>query len=199
MENILMIHRSEGIVLTTIEVISECGIQAVSTREVARRQGVSEGAIFKHFRTKNDLMLGVLNHFSQYDQAIIKSIETKNLSHKEAIIHFFESYATYYHNYPAITALELAFDILQCDMELAEKVKNIFSFRFDFIQHLIIDAQRDGEICPNVNSDELACVLFGTFREICLKWRMSKYAFSLVEKAKSSFKMVMDAAVTETH
>ncbi|HWQ42004.1 MAG TPA: helix-turn-helix domain-containing protein [Desulfosporosinus sp.] len=53
-----------------IEVIDEQGLQGLTTREVAKKQDISESTIFKHYKSKNELILAVLDYFSQYDQAI---------------------------------------------------------------------------------------------------------------------------------
>lgn len=196
MENLMLLHRKEGLVLTTIDVINECGIQAVSTKEIARRQGVSEATIFKHFKTKSELMMAVLNHFSQYDHAIVQSIEATKLKPTEAVIYFFESYATYYENYPAITAIEHTYDVLQCDAELSGKVKDIFTFRYEFINRLVMEAQKAGEIRREIDSEQLADTLIGAAREICLKWRMSKYNFPLKEKSLSTLRMILNLSTT---
>lgn len=56
MESILLIKRRESIILATIDAISECGVQAISTKDIAKKQGVSERVIFKHFPTKSKQM-----------------------------------------------------------------------------------------------------------------------------------------------
>ncbi|WP_099159445.1 TetR/AcrR family transcriptional regulator [Virgibacillus ndiopensis] len=51
-----------------IEIISEKGYSATSTSEIAKRAGVAEGTIFRHYRTKKDLLISivkpVITHFS---------------------------------------------------------------------------------------------------------------------------------------
>jgi AcrR family transcriptional regulator len=43
-----------------LEMFAEQGYAGTSTSEIARRAGVSEAAIFRHYRTKKDLLLGVV-------------------------------------------------------------------------------------------------------------------------------------------
>lgn len=45
-----------------LDVISESGPQALTIREVARRAGVSHAAPYRHFESKDDLILAVVEH-----------------------------------------------------------------------------------------------------------------------------------------
>ncbi len=187
-----LLHRKEAIVLTSIDVINEFGIQGLSTREVARRQGISEGTIFKHFRTKNELMLAILDHYSQYDSDIAESIKLKKLDPIEAIRYFIKAYAEYYQNYPQITAITQAYDVLSYDKELADKVKKIYQDRLGFIRDLLVEAQENGKILPNIDSERLADIILGSFSAVCLKWRLCGYDFELKEYILSLLKIILD-------
>lgn len=51
-----------------IEVFSERGYDAATTREVAKRAGVSEALIQRYFDGKQGLLLEIMEHFSSEDQ-----------------------------------------------------------------------------------------------------------------------------------
>ncbi|WP_164667619.1 TetR/AcrR family transcriptional regulator [Virgibacillus doumboii] len=48
------------IVRAAIELISEKGYYNTSTSEIAKRAGVAEGTIFRHYRTKKDLLVTIV-------------------------------------------------------------------------------------------------------------------------------------------
>jgi AcrR family transcriptional regulator len=190
-----LLHRREAIILTSVDVINEFGIQGLSTREVARRQGVSEGTIFKHFHTKNELMLAILDHYSQFDADIAESIKLKNLMPIDAITYFINAYAEYYQSYPQITAITQAYDVLSCDQKLTDKVKRIYLNRFEFIQSIIVEAQLLGCISKKIDSEKLSHIILGSFNDVCLKWRLSNYDFPLKDYIMSTIKTILDAFV----
>jgi len=53
----------ERIVRAAIEVIAERGFRGAATSEIARRAGVAEGTIFRHFKTKQLLLDHILEPF----------------------------------------------------------------------------------------------------------------------------------------
>ncbi|KNY25955.1 TetR/AcrR family transcriptional regulator [Pseudobacteroides cellulosolvens] len=188
-----LLDRKLSIILATVDVIDEFGLQGLSTREVAKRVGISEPAIFRHFKSKGGLLLAVLEHFSQYDSDIILSIQVKKIDPIKAITNFIDTYAAYYENYPAITAITQSYDIVRCDPYLSEKIQSIFFTRINFITEMISQAQKNGQINPDINSQNLATVIMGLQRESCLNWRMQGYNFSLRKQILSTLEMVLEA------
>lgn len=191
MENSAL-HRRERIIITTIEIIDELGFQGLSTREIARRQGVSEATLFRHFKNKNDLLISVLNHFSKFDDDIFESAKLNGLESKEAIIFFITSYLEYYENYPAITSILHLFDVLRYDPQLTDTVNNILRNRTSYLKQLIDNAIAAKEISSDMNSDLLSDVIYGSLIEICLKWRLEGRSFSLKERTLAALEMVLN-------
>ncbi len=188
-----MLHRKERLIITAIEIIDELGIQRLSTREIARRQDVSEATLFRHFKNKNDLLIAVLDHFSKFDDDIFQSTKFKKLDPKEAIIYFINSNIEYYENYPAVTSIMHIFDVLRYDPELTDKIKSILSNHASYIKQLIEAAQTAGQICPDVDSENLSIIISGFCRELCLKWRLDNRRFSLRERTQATLEMTLTA------
>lgn len=188
-----ILNRKEKLVITAIEIMDELGIQKLSTREIAKRQGVSEATLFKHFKNKSELLIAVLEQYSRFDDDIIQSIKFRKLSPKEAMIYIVAAHAEYYENYPAITAIMQSIDVLRYEPDLTEKVNSILSNQTDAIKQLIKEAQDAGEISPDADAENLTILIIGLCKEICLKWRLAGHEFSLCEKTLSTLKMVLDA------
>jgi AcrR family transcriptional regulator len=192
MENGIL-HRKERLIITTIEIIDELGIQGLSTREIARRQGVSEATLFRHYKSKNELLSAVLDYFSQFDDDIFLSTSLKKLKPIDAIIFLITSYSEYYENYPAITSIMQVFDVLRCEADLNDKVKSILIKRYSFIKQLIDEAKEKGEFSKVIDSEDAADIINGLCREICLKWRLENRTFSLRDRTLSALRMFIEA------
>lgn len=188
-----LIHTKESLILSTIEVISEKGLHGLTTREVAKRQGISESTIFKHYKSKNQLILAVLDYYSQYDQAIMDSLCLKDYTPIEAITFFVESYVTYYENYPEITAITQSYEGLMCEPELRAVVYNIFSERVSSIRFLIEEAISKNALPKEINPESMADLIIGIERGVMLRWRMSNFGFSLKDHTLKALNILLNA------
>jgi len=190
---ISLLNRRESIIISTIGVLNEVGLQNLSTKLIAKREGVSEGTLFRHFKNKTEIMIGVIDHFSQFDNAIIETSMKRELSPIETIRHFVCSYAEYYENYPEITALIQAYDSLMRDPELSDKVRLIINKRSNCIIETIKEGQKNGTIKSDISSELLEDLITGGSREICLKWRMAKFNFSVKDRTLAMLDMILNA------
>lgn len=191
--DIALLHRKESLILTTIDVINELGIQGLSTREIAKRQGVSEATLFRHYKSKSELLLAVLDYYSQFDSDIVKSIELKQLSPRAAIEFAVNSYVEYYENYPAITAITQLSDVLAYDEILSAKVKEIIIYRRTMVSKFIENAQIADEIKTSIGSEALADVFIGFIQFNILNWRLNKFNYSLKSTTMDGLKSLLDS------
>lgn len=53
-------EKQKKIIVAAIESFSEKGFAATSTSEIAKKAGVAEGTIFRHYKTKKDLLLSIV-------------------------------------------------------------------------------------------------------------------------------------------
>jgi AcrR family transcriptional regulator len=53
-------EKQKKIIIAAIEYFSEKGYAGTSTSEIAKKAGVAEGTIFRHYKTKKDLLLSIV-------------------------------------------------------------------------------------------------------------------------------------------
>ncbi|HHX73758.1 MAG TPA: TetR/AcrR family transcriptional regulator [Firmicutes bacterium] len=190
------LHRKERIVLTTIDVINEYGIKGISTREVAKRQGITEAAVFKHFPKKVDLLHAVLDFYAQYDSDIsASSLQQKD--YLQAIFYYVVTYAEYYENYPQITAITQSYDVLACEDDFREKIKKIYFGRLTALRDLAAKAQQAGLLSCELSAAQIAEIILGFFHAACLTWRFQKYAYSLKNYVASTLQVLLNSFITD--
>jgi AcrR family transcriptional regulator len=185
-----LLHRKERLILTTIELIDEIGIQKLTTREIAKREGVSEATIFRHYASKNELLISVLDYFTQYDADLLQTAKMRELKPLDALKFIINSYAEYYENYPAITSILQIFDVLRYEADLSEKILVIQQERTAILTQLIEAAVKDGKLKNTTKPQVLAVMLSGFFRELCFNWRLNQCTYSLRDKTQEVFELI---------
>ncbi|WP_286884554.1 TetR/AcrR family transcriptional regulator [Aneurinibacillus sp. UBA3580] len=91
-----MTEKQRRIMEAAIALFAEKGFHASSTSEIARRAGVAEGTIFKHFKTKKDLLYALIGPmFIKFASPLIlkdvKQIINEDLPAKEVILKLYRN------------------------------------------------------------------------------------------------------------
>lgn len=187
-----LLNRKDSIVITAIDIMSELGIQGLTTKEIASRQRISEGTIFRYFKSKNEIIFSMLKEFSRFDEDIRDAAIAMDLNFVETCRYCVNTYADYYESYPAITALSYSYDGLMNEVQFADYIREIFNARISFIKDIVTKGKEKGEIHPSVDTEGLAYIMEGTFRTIAYRWRLSKYSFSLKDRVISALDMILE-------
>lgn len=176
------LSRKERIIISTIDLISENGIKGLSIKEIAQRENVTEASLYKHFKSKDQILLEVLEYYSKYDVSIAKTLENNGEDEKSKIFTYFKLYSEYYDNYPALTSILESYNVLIYEENLKFRIKEIFEQRTQVIKKLIEEGQKNKNIKENIKSENLTNILLGSFDRLIFIWRLSKVEFSLKEK-----------------
>lgn len=153
---------------------------------------MAESALYRHFQSKDQILAAVLEHFSQFDLAVEKTIQAQNMTPKDGLLFLMKSYVEYYESYPAITAVFESFNAFLRNPHTEQLGKEIYQQRFICLKELINKGQEQGEISRRFSSEELADILNGYFQWIIIKWRMSNYTFSLKNSVMSTLEKVIE-------
>lgn len=190
-----IIHRKERIIFTAIDVISELGVQSLSTKLIASKENISESTVFKHFQNKNILMLAVLDYYAQYDLDIFESIQLKRLSAVEGLRYYIEAYTAYYENYPAITAITQGLNEMRYNEELIDRVDEILNARTNCLLELVKACCRENALNHAVEPELVVDIILGTVNGIILRWRSEQFKFVLKDRCLKALEQIFRGLV----
>ena len=186
-----IIHRKEKIIYTAIDVINELGVQALSTKKLAQMEKIAESTIFKHFKSKTEILSGVIDFYSQYDDDIFESISLKKYRGIDALKFYLDSYIRYYENYPAITAITQGLDEMRYTEALSDKVVKITNNRRQCVMDIIQDAQDLQEVSSEFDVNAYVDAIMGSINGIIRRWRMENYTFDLYERCYVAIALIV--------
>lgn len=178
------LSRKEEIILTTIDLMDELGIANVSIKEIAKREKVTDAALYRHFRSKEEIFLGVLEYYMKYDEYIFHTLREQVKPVREKVSGYFRLYAEYFENYPAITSILGMYQILLYQPEFEKIIRRIIEKRTGFLTELFAAGIQKGEFNDNAVLDNMVFVFMGTFEKIIYMWRLNRYQFSIKERTE---------------
>ncbi len=176
-------ERQKIIVDEAINIIHEGGYESLSIRELAKRVKISEPAIYRHFLNKEDIVLGILNRISNFDQNLIASINKKKTT-KEKLDEFICFHFRFLEKNKNMTSVIFAEDIFMQSHILKEKLMQILSHRQKLIVEIIEKVKIKNKI-KDIDTNELSKIIVGLIRMTVLEWKLSGFSFSLEKKGKS--------------
>lgn len=172
-------ERRQQIIREAMRVINEEGYSAFTTRRLAARIGISEPALYRHFESKDEIIISIIEKMDELWQDLFKDIE-KFGSIEEKICHFIMSHFRYIEKNRDILAVLFADEYLRLHQNIKSRLYEVTGKRFTYLVDFLREGIVTGKIKGN-NPQALAIIVIGAIRTTALNWRNSNYAYSLSE------------------
>lgn len=162
--------------------ISKFGIQNLTIKTLAEDIGLSEPALYRHFKSKNEILLNLLEYFKTEMKNRIQSISFKsNETEGNKLRAIFNSQLQSFTDKPAIVSVIFAESIFHFDDSLSSKVSEIMEMMQELVKENIDAGQENGTYNKLIASSTLTTIIIGAMRMTVLKWKLSKHKSNLVK------------------
>ena len=176
--------RQQQIMDCSIKIIAENGLESLTTKNISKSVGFSEAAIYKHFKSKNRILISILDYFERETQNILDEVQHQKKSSLEIIYEIFSARINQFMNSPALVIIIFSEEIFGNTPELAEKVFQIMELNQKVLSRIFSDGQLKGEIRTDADTRQLFMLVVGSFRFIVLGWKLAKYNYNLMDDFK---------------
>lgn len=177
-----MSDRQKQIIEVSLELIAESGIQGLTIKNLAKRIGFSESAIYRHFENKIQILVAILNYFKENTERLFLAELNSEGDAISKINHLLMNQFRIFTHSPSLVAVIFSEELFRNESMLVERVSEIMNNSFNVLTQIIKSGQENGELRANVEAEHLAVVVMGSLRLFVKQWHMSNYSFSLEKK-----------------
>jgi len=153
--------RREEIKLAVLQIIRNEGIKSVSTKNLAKYTGLSEGAIFRHFKSKREIMLSIIDDVDKDMIDYLQEISLENISAKKRLYKAICKAITYLTKNNGITILLFTEASQANDSEMIKILNNLFNSQIQVISKIIKDGIDEGIWNKDISVEDVATLYMG--------------------------------------
>ena len=170
--------RQRQIVEAALDIVAERGPEAVTVKGIAERVGFSDAAVYRHFRSKSQILGLVVDLFADGSRRSLEEIQSCPGSALEKLRLFFLDRCRAFAADRVTATVMFAEGLFQADRSLAERIHQVLQEHRALLLQTIRDGQRRGAIRP-LHAEHLFTTVMGALRLLVLQWRVSGGAFDL--------------------
>lgn len=178
-------NRQRDIIEAAILIISRKGFKKLTIKNLAVRIGLSEAALYRHFDSKKDLLVSMLNYFAEISGKVIEDIRCAGLEPISCIERFVMSRFELFQQNPDLGNVLFSEEMFRNDPDLMEHMHKIMHNHKEAVARYITSAQENGEIPGDIDPIQLFRVITGSMRFLVTQWNLTGHAFNLVDEGKS--------------
>jgi AcrR family transcriptional regulator len=173
-----------------LDIISNEGLAKLSTKNLAAKVGVSEGAIYRHFKSKKDILLSIVEDV--YTNLVVNQQEIANSEMIPSIklFTFFCQQIQYLIRNKGITILLFSEATHTNNSDLKEKLLKILKAQKTLLKQIVAEGIENGSWNKDININDFATIYMGIPVILNIEMVLNKEKFNHEEFCKRMFTLL---------
>lgn len=174
------------------QLVTEDGFAALTTKRLAERMHFTEAALYRHFKSKEEILVTMLHHLASNIDERLASVAVAHPEPVERVRAMFDSQFTYFQKNPQYLMAIFASGLLEASHGIDAGIERIMVVKRRHLLNAIKDGQRSGAFTSDHSAETLTHIIMGTFRLHMLQWRMSGRSFDVRKKGRTIIGAALD-------
>lgn len=167
-----------------VEIVSEKGLNALTMATLSAKVGVTEGALYRHFNSKNELIMDILNDIFLETTSHISEVTSQNQPNAAKLQQIMENQLFIFKQRPAIANLLFAEEYFLTNHDLKILIYSIINTIQLYIQEIFEAGRNNGEFKQNLNPRHISLMFLGMIRMLVMNWKLSDFQWDLPTQGK---------------
>ena len=172
-------ERQEQILEESINIIDEKGIQGLTIKNLSKAIGISEPGIYRHFESKTEILLSILNNFKEMAVILSEMMKEYDATAIEKIRFMFSKMLELFTESPSMVSVLFSEEIFKNEDVLKNKIVEILNMHGQTLENIISEGQTEKNIRVDIDKKNLALIAMGSLRLLVKKWDLNNHNFDL--------------------
>jgi AcrR family transcriptional regulator len=176
------VSRKQQIARAAMEIISEEGLHNLVMVKIAKRVGVTDAAIYKHFRSKDEMLLFMIEDLE-------KSMSERFMAHIgqvtdpiDQLYNLMSFQFEFIEENKGIPRIIFSESLQQQNKEIKVRISNLLTNFLQIIKDILKAAKKSGQAREEIDVDAAASIFVGMIQSSVVFWALSDFSYSLKVK-----------------
>jgi AcrR family transcriptional regulator len=184
--------RREQIAEAAMQIVASQGIKRLSIAALARRVGLVPSGIYRHFRSKGEILDAILEWIEKRLLGNIEAARSDASDPLEILRGILMRHIKFIREGRAIPRIIFSDDFHGGHTERRSRVLRIFQAYRGQVSDVIRQAQQQGKIRADAGPETLAMMIFGIVIPAGILWHLSEGGFDVTRHATRAWALFLD-------
>jgi AcrR family transcriptional regulator len=180
-------NRQKEIINAALEIISTMGIQNLTIKTLSRWINVTEGAIYRHFKSKEEILTSIAGFFKASSTELLNRIVSSGEPGINKIKAFFLGRCRQFSENRGLVLVMFSEDIFKGNEAYQKKIYETIHSHKKLLVEAIVQGQKEG-IIEEIEPEHLFMAVMGALRLLVTRWRGADFDFDLLKEGEKLWK-----------
>ena len=180
------------------KILTASGVSGLTIKNLAKEMKFSESAIYRHFASKEDIIIALLEYLAMSMDERYTNAITSEQSPEEKFTTLFQNQFSFFKKNPHFVAAVFSDGLMEESQRINETILKIMGVKMKHLMPIILEGQQKNIFINAITSDELIHIIMGTFRLQMYKWRVANFQFDITRNGDNMIQSVLTLIKTKT-
>jgi len=191
-------ERQSEIIRVAVDLAADKGVDSVTTQDMADAMHLTQGAIFRHFATKDDIWVAVIEWVRERLMKVLDKAAADATDPLDAIERMFSAHITFVSKHPAIPRLLFSELLHKKNSKLRQLIEGIISGYETKISGLLEAAKSQSLVSDDLDSQSAAVLYIGMIQGLVMQSSIFGGKRSLQHQAEKTFPIFLHGIKTRS-
>ena len=182
--------RQLEIIEATSKILTSSGINGMTIKNLAKEMNFSESAIYRHFSSKEEIILAMLNYLaSSIDERLSSLAKIDNPA--ENLRAIFQEQFYFFSKNPHFVVAVFSDGLMEESKRINDAILQLMATMMKQLLPVIIKGQREGVFTSAIEYEDIVHIVMGTFKLQMFKWQLFNFEFDLIQTGNKMIDSVL--------
>ena len=190
--------RRQQIAEAALALVAGQGLKRLSVAAVARQVGLVPSGIYRHFKSKDEILSAVLDRIEQRLLANVRAAREENDDPLDCLRDVLMRHIRFIREGRAIPRIIFSDEVHAGNPQRKQRVFQIFTRYTGRVAEIVRLGQRQGRIRRNLDVQTVTMMLFGIIVPAGILWHLTEGRFDVTRHAQRAWQILRSAIVKPT-
>ena len=166
-------------------ILTTSGISGLTTKNVAAEMKFTESAIYRHFKSKEDIIVAMLHYLAETMDTRLSVAVAAADGPEERFKAVFRSQYSFFKAEPHFVVAVFSDGLMEQSKRINECILKIMATLMRQLMPIVMEGQQQQVFTNAINTEELLHIILGTFRLQMFKWRVANFGFDIERQSEN--------------
>ncbi|GER94022.1 TetR/AcrR family transcriptional regulator [hot springs metagenome] len=177
--------RRKQIVEAALTIIANKGVSSLTTASIARKVGISESNLYRHFNSKDEIFQDAVEKIREGLLQNINAVSAMtDADANERLRMLFVFHLDYIEKNKGIPRLIFSEEVHIGNRKLKDRLLSVINLYSAKLESFVKEGQEKGLIKKDIECHAISLMFIGMIQILTMKWSLSGFSFPLVDEGK---------------
>ncbi|HNX90264.1 MAG TPA: TetR/AcrR family transcriptional regulator [Candidatus Omnitrophota bacterium] len=183
--------RRTQICRAALAAIADHGVKGLTISAIAKRVGMTDSNVYRHFKSKEDIMMALIDDLADHIMKILADAGKKNNDEIGKLEYIFTHHVKFMEERKGIPRVLVSDEVMSTNDNVPRRMKEVLFFYLKNVGEILSSGRKKGMFGKDCESEIGASVFLGLIQAMVLQWFVSGYAFSLEKRSEKIWKIFL--------